>query len=137
VTKGRRGGQTRASSAGEAQAYLTKASEFCRAAEDAMERGDVNAATVSAVHAGSMASDAIAARRAGLVWKSAHAEAAGHLEREAGADGLRASGHLRRLLTFKNRAEYDPEPVTSRDAQSAVTAAGRLVDIAERVLAGG
>jgi hypothetical protein len=131
---GRRGPQTRPASAADARAYLSKAGEFLRAAEDSFELNNLIAAAGNAVHAGISAADAIAAGRAGSVWKGEHTQGAGHLEKVAGTDGRDAGRQLRRLLPLKTRAEYDPGPVTVAEAAAAVQAARRLVAVAERVV---
>jgi hypothetical protein len=130
----RRGADVRPVRVADAGAFLSKAREFLRAAADSYELGNLIAATGNAVHAGIAAADAIAARRAGSVWKGEHTQAAGHLERSAGAEGREAGRHLRRLLPLKNRAEYDPDPVPADEARSAVQAADRIVAIATRVI---
>jgi hypothetical protein len=35
---------------------------------------------------------------------------------------------------MKNRAEYDPEPISATEAKAAVTAAARMVRIAEQTV---
>lgn len=96
--------QTRPAGLGEAGAYLSKAREFLRAAEDSLELGNNTAAVGNAVHAGILGADAIAAARSRAVWRGEHAQAASHLE-AAGEDGKQAARHLRRLLPLKTRAE--------------------------------
>ncbi|MHB8296301.1 MAG: HEPN domain-containing protein [Acidimicrobiales bacterium] len=126
-------GRTQPASAGDAEAYLAKASEFLRAAQDALQAGNYTAATGNAVHAGIAAADAIAAARSGSIWRGPHDQASLHLER-SGPDGKQASRHLRRLIPLKTRAEYDPAPVRATDARAAVTAAERMIVIAEGVI---
>jgi hypothetical protein len=102
---------------------------------DSLALGNYVAATGNAVHAGIAASDVIAACRGGTVWKGEHAQAGRHLESVGGSDGRRASTQLRHLVPLKNRAEYDPVPVTKSEAQRAVQAAQRIFAIADQVLA--
>ena len=116
---------------GDARAYLDKAREFLRAAEDSLGLGNRVAAAGNAVHAGIGAADAISAARAAVVWKGEHSQAPAHLDRVGGEDGRRAAAQLRRLLPLKNRAEYDPDPISASEAKAAVTAAVRIVRIAE------
>lgn len=123
-------GKTQPVSAADADAYLAKASEFLRAAQDALRLGNHTAATGNAVHAGIAAADAIAAARSGSIWRGPHDQASIHLE-QSGMDGKQAARHLRRLIPLKTRAEYDPAPVRAGDARAAVTAAERMVAIAE------
>lgn len=118
----------------EAQAYLDKAQEFLRAAQDSLELSNNTAAVSNAVHAGVAAADALSAIRTRTVWRGEHAQAAGHLE-SAGAEGIHAARHLRRLLPMKARAEYDPAPMRTADAQMAVQAAQRLTALARQALA--
>jgi hypothetical protein len=126
--------QTRPSSAADARAHLDKAREYLRAAEDSLELGNRVAATGNAVHAGIAAADAITAARAAVVWKGEHSQASAHLEKVGGDEGRKAAPHLRRLLPLKNRAEYDPEPISATEAKAAVTAAARVVRIAEQTV---
>jgi len=102
---------------------------------DSLALDNYVAATGNAVHAGIAASDVIAACRGGAVWKGEHSQAGRHLESIGGSDGRKASTQLRHLLPLKNRAEYDPAPVTKAEAQRAVQAAQRIIAIAEQALA--
>lgn len=131
----RRTADTRPASRTNGQAYLSKASEFLEAAIASRDAGNYVAATGNAIHAGIAAADAISAARAGVVWRGQHGQAASHVERVGGTEGARAARHLQRLLPLKNRAEYDPDPLTGAQARSAVQAAQRMVAIAERALA--
>ncbi len=131
----RRQAAPRPATRADAVAFLGKAGEFLRAAQDALALGHQVAATGNAVHAGIAAADAIAATRLGAVWVGEHSQAAGHVD-QAGTDGRQAAAQLRRLLPLKHRAKYDPRPVPISEARSAVRAAGRLVAIAERVVNG-
>ena len=126
-------GRTQPASAADAEAYLAKASEFLRAAQDALQLGNFTAATGNAVHAGIAAADVIASARSGTIWRGPHDQASVHLER-CGPDGKQAARHLRRLIPLKTRAEYDPTPVRVAEARGAVTAAERITIIAEGVM---
>lgn len=117
----------------DATAYLTKATEFLRAAQDSFELGNRTAATGNAVHAGISASDALSAALVGSVSQGDHADAPSHLD-AIGGDGKIAARQLRQLLPLKTQAEYDPRPVSVTNARRALTAAGRLVVLAEQVL---
>jgi hypothetical protein len=116
MTAARRQTQTRSVSAADARAYLDKAREFLRAAEDSLGLGKRVAASGNAVHAGIAAADAITAARAAVVWKGEHSQASAQ------------------LLPLKNRAEYDPDPIPAPVAKAAVAAAGRMVRIAEEAV---
>ena len=129
----RSGAQTRPSGPEEAAAFLAKAEEFLRVAQDSLGLGNNTAAVGNAVHAGILAADAIAAARSRAVWRGEHAQAPAHLE-AAGEDGKQAARHLRRLLPLKTRAEYDPAPMRATDANAAVNAATRMVGIARQTL---
>jgi hypothetical protein len=126
--------QTQTASAADARAYVGKAREFLRAAEDSLQLGNRVAAAGNAVHAGIGAADAITAARAAVVWKGEHSQAPAHLEKVGGDEGRKAAPHLRRLLPLKNRAEYYPEPISATEAKAAVTAAARMVRIAEQIV---
>lgn len=52
----------------------------------------------------------------------------------AGSEGKQAAGQLKRLIPLKTRAEYDPAPLRSSDADSAVKAAERMLEIAGAVV---
>ncbi|MGH9296544.1 MAG: HEPN domain-containing protein [Acidimicrobiales bacterium] len=115
-------------------AYLAKAAEFLRAAQDSYELGNGTAATGNAVHAGIAASGALSAALAGSVSQGDHGDAPSHLD-AIGGDGKIAARQLRQLLPLKTQAEYDPRPISMADARRAVGAAARLVALAERVIA--
>jgi hypothetical protein len=134
VTPSRRLAKTRPATSADANAYLAKAREFLRAAVDSRALGNNAAAAGNVVHAGIAGTDAIATIRIGAVWIGEHSQAAGHVEGAAGSDGRQAAAQLRRLIPLKNRAEYDPRPVTAGEAAAAVKAAERIVTIAERVV---
>jgi hypothetical protein len=116
-----------------ARAFLVKSIEFLEAAQQSLDAGNNTAATGNAVHAAIAAADAIAAERSGVVWRGEHSQAPAHLETAAGNDGRQAANHLRRVLPLKNRAEYDPTPITAAQARTAVQAAERIVTIAKRI----
>ncbi|HVC69801.1 MAG TPA: hypothetical protein VNC61_06000 [Acidimicrobiales bacterium] len=126
--------KTRKASPGVAEAHLSKAREYLRAATDSLALDNRVAATGNAVHAGIAAADAIAAALVGSVWAGEHSQAPAHLEK-AGADGRQAATQLRRLLPLKTKAEYDPAPISAGDARAALKAAERMVAIAERIVA--
>lgn len=128
-----RGGRTRAVNAAEGQAYLTKADEFLYAARESLTAGNHSAAVGNAVHAGILAADAICVVELRTVWRGEHVQAVTHLEL-AGDQGKQAARHLKRLIPLKARAEYDPAPLRSSDADSAVKAAERMLEIAGAVV---
>jgi hypothetical protein len=123
---------TRATTRVDAVAYLAKAKEFLRAAQDSFELGNYVAAASNAVHAGIASCDAISSFRIGSVWVGEHGAAAAHVQ-AAGAEGRQAAGQIRRLMPLKHRAEYDPRPLSVTEARAAVRSAERLVVMADRV----
>jgi hypothetical protein len=125
----------RAATPAEGRAYLAESEEFLQAAVSSRVLGNNVAAVGNAVHAGIAAADAIAGANGGAVWRGEHGEAPAHLETAGGSEGRQAARHLRRLLPLKNRAEYDPGPVSAVQAGTAVRAAERLVAIARQVVA--
>ena len=127
------GGRTCAVNAAEGRAYLTKADEFLYAARESLTAGNHSAAVGNAVHAGILAADAICAVELRTVWRGEHVQAVTHLEL-AGDQGKQAARHLKRLIPLKARAEYDPAPLRSSDADSAVKAAERMLEIAGAVV---
>ena len=125
--------EARAAGPTEGQAYLVKAEEFLRAAEDSLALNNFTAAVGNAVHAGIAAADSISAIHTRTVWRGEHAQAPKHLE-GAGEVGKLAARQLRRLLPLKSRAEYDPTPMRATEAKTAVQAAERMVAAAGAAL---
>jgi len=125
-------GKTAAATISDARILLAKAQEFSQSADDALAKERFATTTLDAVHAGLLASDAISAVRAGVVWKGEHGGAPAHLSRAAGQDGKQAANHLRRLLPLKNQTEYEAITITAQQAAAAAVAARRIVTIAVR-----
>ncbi len=133
MTRGRP--RTRPVTPHQALQFATKAEEFLRTAEQALAERWYSPAAGNAVHAGINACDAILGLRVG--------------ERAAGQDhdevvrmvaalpqiGADAANRLRRLLSVKTRAEYDPTPVSATDATQACERARVLVELAQRIVA--
>lgn len=128
-----RGGRKHPVNPAEGWAYLSKSNEFLHAARESLKAENHSAAVGNAVHAGILAADAICAVRLQGVWRGEHGQAVTQLEL-AGAEGKQAARHLKRLIPLKTRAEYDPAPLRSTDADSAVKAAERMVEIAQAVV---
>jgi hypothetical protein len=128
VTRAR--AKKRSATRSDAVAYLAKAQEFLRAANDSLELPNRTAATGNAVHAGIAASDALSAVLAGSVSQGDHSDAPVHLD-AIGGPANDAARQLRQLLPLKTRAEYDPRPISATDARKAVSAAQKMVKIAE------
>lgn len=129
----RRGAGTRPVNPAEGAAYLSKAKEFLYAARESLTAGNHSAAVGNAVPAGILAADAICAAKLRAVWRGEHVQAVTHLEL-AGTEAKQAARHLKRLVPLKTRAEYDPAPLRSTDADSAVKATERMVEIADAVV---
>ncbi len=55
------------------------------------------------------------------------------LLRQAGPDGAEVERHLRRLLSLKTKAEYEPDDIAPAAAVKAVERARRCVAVATRV----
>ncbi len=49
--------------------------------------------------------------------------------------GTEAADHLSRLLQKEHTAEYDPDPISARDARGAIDQAEKIVKLARRVAA--
>lgn len=131
----KRPGKRRPVSRAEAREFMAKAEEWLDTAIDALGQERFTAATGNAIHAGINAADAICGTRLGE-----RSSAESHLDavallRSVPLDGVGAANHLSRLLQKKHKAEYDPHPISSRDATAAVKQAEQLLTIARRVVA--
>jgi uncharacterized protein (UPF0332 family) len=116
--------------------HLAKAEEFFAAAELSLEVGLADAATSNAVLAGIRACDAVCTARLGRYAKAqSHAEAVA-LVRQLGAEGKAAATLLNRLLSIKNKAQYDTTRITDDAARRTVESARKLVALAKDVLRG-
>jgi hypothetical protein len=118
----------------QAAAHCSKAQEYLRAAEHALEIGDHNAAAGTAIDAGINAADAVAGMNLGRRWKGAHEQAARFVA-GAGVDGRDVAKELRRLLPLKTQAQYSSDPIPRRKATACVEAARRAVAVAARATA--
>ena len=72
MTPQRRPANVRVATASDARAYGSKAHEFLEAAQSSLAIGNNVAAAGNAIHPGIAAADAIAASRAGSVWRGEH-----------------------------------------------------------------
>lgn len=127
----------------EAQQHLDKAREFLEVAERALNHGQYNAAASNAVTSGINAKDAICLRLVGKTAKSDnHRSAVAELKKALPPTGVLAATTtslpqtLSRLLSVKNRSQYESASVTASSAKNAVDWARRLCDGASQVLAG-
>lgn len=114
---------------------LRKAREFLEVAQLAL--GDLHdAAASNAVLAAIAASDAICGAALGRRARGEDHEQAASLLREVADVGDEAAKLLRRALRVKHKSQYQAEPVTADEARRTYRSAARLVEIAERLLAG-
>lgn len=118
----------------EVRDFLGKAEEWLETAKEAIQHKRFNAAAGNAIHAGINASDAICGARLGQRSAEAHHEAVAML-RAIPLIGTEAANHLNRLLQKKHKAEYDPDPVSARDAQAAIDQAEKIVKLARLIAA--
>jgi len=127
-----RGSSSRPVSAADARAYLSKADSWLEAASESLEAHRWDVAAGAAVTAGINSCDAISGalvgQRAGQ-----HDQAATLLE-TAGQDGRFAARQLSQLLRFKAPVQYDPAPMSEKDARKALELARRLVERATVVV---
>jgi HEPN domain-containing protein len=119
----------------EARRYLAQANEFLDAAESELRAERFNAAAGNAVVAVVNAADAVSGYRLGERWTGPH-ELAGRHVRQAGAEGKQLERALHRTVPFKNRAQYDPRPVSASRARNLVETGRRAVAAANRVASG-
>ena len=118
----------------EARRYLSKAQEFLEAAQVNLHLDLFNAATSNAVTSGINAKDAICLKLTGRTGKSDdHNTAVDELSR-SGRDGKSVAPNLRRLLTLKQKAQYQEISVTGADAKRAVKWAELIYEKAQNVV---
>ena len=113
-----------------APAYFRKAEQFCIAAAAALAADRYDAAMLCAVHAGISSADAVCVglggRRSG---DPDHLRAADLLETVgASSPPIKEKAQLlRSLIQLKNRVEYEDQPATRADAETAAKRCERLV----------
>lgn len=129
-----RRGETRPLTTTEARNHLTQAHEFLAAATSELEAERYNAAAGNAAIAVVNAADAVSGFRLGERWTGPHELAGRHIAR-AGAEGKKLERALQRAIPFKNRAQYDPTPVSAGKARSLVETANRATTVANKVAA--
>lgn len=120
---------------GEARRYCAQANEFLAAAESELAAERFNAAAGNAAIAVVNAADAVSGFRVGERWTGPH-ELAGRHVAQAGAEGKQLERALQRTVPFKNRAQYDPRPVSAGRARNLVETGRRAVAVANKVAAG-
>jgi hypothetical protein len=113
---------------------LAKAAAWLEAAEDNLRARRWDVAAGSAVTAGINASDAITGSLLGQRAGGEHSEALDLLA-QAGEDGRTAARQLAQLLGLKAPAQYDPAPLSEKDAVKAVELGRRLVERATQLAA--
>ena len=118
----------------EARQYLAKAREFLEAAQVNLDLNLFNAAASNAVTSGINAKDAICLKLTGRTGKSDdHNTAVDELSR-SGPDGKSVAPTLRRLLTLKQKAQYQEISVTAADAKRAVKWGELIYEKAQNVV---
>lgn len=125
--------ETRPVSTADSRRYFDQAKEFLAAATDDLEHSRVNAAAGNAAIAIINAADCVAGLRLGERWIGAHELAGAHVSK-AGKEGKELERALQRAVPFKNKAQYDPAPVSRNRAANLVETAKRAVDTAKRVV---
>ncbi len=111
--------------------YLRKSDEFFRSAEQAMTRGDWDAAVSHAIHATVCASDALA-----VFYSGGRSAGESHEETLRQLAGLRVDrkeldrnlAHLRALLQLKTTAEYEDRLLAEGEASASLQLAERFRD---------
>jgi HEPN domain-containing protein len=126
--------RTRAVTAAQVRAYLSKAEEYAAAASSELEAGRGIAATSLAIHAAINAADAVCGARLGERAAGQDHDQVLGLLKQAGKDGADVERDLRRLLPMKTKAEYDPGDIPISAASKAVDRAQRCVAVARRVV---
>jgi HEPN domain-containing protein len=114
--------------------FLQKAEEFLHTAEEALTEGWNSPAAGNAVHAGINACDAILGARTGERSAGQDHDQAADLLEALPVIGRDAANRLRRLVSMKTKAEYDPAPISAKDAAQACERAKSLVELATRVV---
>jgi len=119
----------------DAGAYVSKAQQFLRTMEKALEAGDWGAVGLNAVHSVISAADAVTAFRAGL--RSAeqdHKMLADMLEDIVGEGVSKSLRHLRAVLSKRNAIEYEQRRLTPKEATDVAEHARRFVSWAREML---
>ncbi len=117
--------------------YLRNSDEFFRSAEQAMERGDWDAAVSHAIHATVCASDALA-----VFYSGSRSAGESHEETLRQLAGLRVDrkeldrnlAQLRALLQLKTTSEYEDRLLGEGEASVSVRHAERFRDWAMKML---
>ena len=119
----------------DASAFISKAEQFLRSMERAVEAGDWDAVGLNAVHSVISAADAVTAFRAGF--RSAeqdHKMLADVLQDVVGEDASKSVRHLRTVLAKKNAIEYEQRRLTPKEAAEIAEHARRFLSWAQEKL---
>lgn len=118
----------------EARQFLAKAREFLEAAQVNLDLNLFNAATSNAVTSGINAKDAICLKVTGRTSKSDDHNAAVDQLVRSGPDGKSVAPTLRRLLTLKQKAQYQEMSASAADAKRAIKWAELIYEKAQNVV---
>ncbi|MFH1150349.1 MAG: HEPN domain-containing protein [Actinomycetota bacterium] len=122
--------RTVAVSEAEAKVFLDKAKQFMESAEDALEKGNWDAAAHNVVHAVISVNDALLGARHGM--RSAgqsHKDAATLLaEKEATADAKKNAARFLKVVNKKNLVQYEGRSVTEAEGRALMRDATRFYD---------
>lgn len=112
-----------------ATGYITKAENSLRISKIALKEGAYDAAVMNAVHGAINSFDALTTYFVGKRSSGAHTEVLSLIkgiltQREY----EEAKKQFNMLLGMKNRSEYQPDLMSSKDAESAIKSAGRIFE---------
>lgn len=113
--------------------YLNKAQQFSRAMLDSLDKGDWDAAGLTAVHCAISANDAVIVITKGIRSASSkHDDSVTLLESTVDTPGVKsATSQLKRLVAKKNLIEYEERMFKESEARDAVKNASRFLSWAE------
>ena len=116
--------------------FLHKAQQFSRAMNQALNKGDWDAAGLNAVHCAISANDALLVALTGVRSASTrHADSAGLLESKVSTPGVKSAvNQLKRLISKKNLIEYERRIFSKSEASNTVRDAGRFLEWVERTI---
>ncbi|MBT8240728.1 MAG: hypothetical protein KJN63_05830 [Acidimicrobiia bacterium] len=127
--------RTRPVTSAQVRAYADKAREFAEAAASELASERYIAATSLAIHAAINAADTVCGARVGQRAAGGDHDQVRALLKQAGSDGSNVEKDLRRLLSLKTKAEYEPDDVARGVATTAVERGQRCVTTARAVAA--
>jgi HEPN domain-containing protein len=114
----------------EARVFLSKAEQFMSSAQDALAKGNWDAAVHNAVHGAISANDALLGARHGLRSSGqSHKDAATLLvEKEGTEDARKNAARFLKILSKKNLVQYEGRSVSEAEARALVTDATRFFE---------